>query len=284
MIHGVLALNLAVVIRAVRFGLNDANRKLVASYFEIDPLHGLEYRDLESIPAVSLESLLHSPPMILVDGTHAYVDGSLPSRDLLALLALLVDRAPQVVLEVGTFHGMTTRLMARNLPGAKIHTVDLPEELPDTSAQPSALLPKDDFHLISSRRLGHAYRSDPSVKNVVQHAEDTAVWDFGAAEDATFFFIDGSHTYEYAKNDSLKSLAACAGRCGTIVWHDCNRIHPGVTRWLAEMIADGFPIQRIEGTDLAVLDYDGQRRVAGRDNSLTGSRAPALNGKGSLHA
>jgi len=34
-----------------------------------------------------------------------------------------------------------------------------------------------------------------------------------------------------------------------------------VTRWLVEMIAEGHPVKRIEGTTLAVMDHSPERRV-----------------------
>jgi hypothetical protein len=138
------------------------------------------------------------------------------------------------------------------MPSATIHTVDLPESY-DPGADPDSTT-KDDFHLISSRRVGSIYRADPSVTNVVQHFGDTAAWDFGAAEGATFYIIDGSHTYEFARNDTEKALAAASGRAATLLWHDCDRWHAGVARWIAEMAGTGHVVRRIAETNLAILD------------------------------
>lgn len=181
-------------------------------------------------------------------------DGTLPLRDLVPLLALLVDRAPDAVLEIGTFNGTTTRMMALNRPGATIHTVDLPP-----GAGPGGedgRLPEEDHHLIASRRVGEAYRLDPSVANVVQHLGDTATWDFGEAAGPSFFFIVGSQTYEYAKHNTLGCLALRDGRRATLAGHDCNRGHPGLTRWLAEMVEGGYPVRRIRDSSLAFMDVE----------------------------
>jgi hypothetical protein len=148
-----------------------------------------------------------------------------------------VDRAPKSLLEIGTFNVYTTRLMAMNLPGAQIHTIDLPETFNDGDSG----MPKDDWHLISSRRVGAEYRADPSVNNVTQHFGDTAEYDFPAAE---FFFIDGAHTYAYARNDTEKALKVPGAK--TLTWHDCNSSHPDVNRWLVEMIQSGYPVRRVE--------------------------------------
>jgi hypothetical protein len=165
---------------------------------------------------------------------------------------VLVDRAPRCMLEIGTFCGYTTRLLAMNMPTATIHTIDLPEDYDAGSDDVS--IPKDDFHLIESRKVGSEYRSDPSITNVVQYFGDSATWDFRKAEDATFYFIDGSHTYEYARGDTEKALAASRGRAATLLWHDCDRGHPGVLSWLNEMLSLGHPVRRIAGTNLAIMD------------------------------
>jgi hypothetical protein len=259
---GLLSLNIASAIRLARFGPKDARRRLSAAYQQIDPFgaprdaNGVatdECREiLARIPEVALTAIVSGHPIIKVDSTYSYYDGSLPWRDILAILGVLVDRAPRCLLEIGTFNGHTTRLLALNMPSATIHTVDLPEGFDvDLDSSP---IPKDDFHLIASRKVGIEYRSDPTIKNVVQHFGDTATWDFGAAEGATFYYIDGAHTYEYARNDTEKALAAARGRDATLLWHDCDETHLGVVSWLEEMSSQGHPVRRIAGTNLAIMD------------------------------
>ena len=197
----------------------------------------------EKIPPVALSEIVDRP-FVRIEGSYAYTDGSLPLCDLLALLSVLVDRSPQTVLEIGTFNGYTTRLMALNLPKAKIHTIDLPEDFHDTGTG----LQKDDFHLIASRRVGAEFRADPSITTITQHFGDTAEYAFPPAE---FFFIDGSHTYPYVRNDTEKALASPIAK--VLMWHDCDPGHPDVNRWLVEMVQTGYPVRRIEGTNLAIL-------------------------------
>jgi hypothetical protein len=84
----------------------------------------------------------------------------------------------------------------------------------------------------------------------VQHFGDTANFNFSKFGNPTFFFIDGSHTYEYCENDSEKCLALCQGK-GLFLWHDCDHSHPGVVRFISEWRAAGRNIARIEGTGLA---------------------------------
>jgi Methyltransferase domain len=259
---GLLALNLASAIRLARFGVMDAKSRLWAAYNSIDPFgapgmtRGADLArnkaTLARIPEVQLTSIVSGRPIVKVESTYSYHPGSLPWCDILALLAVLVDRAPRTVLEIGTFNGHTTRLLALNMPSATIHTVDLPEDY-DVASEGSSM-PKDDFHLIKARKVGSEHRSDPSIINVVQHFGDTATWDFGLAEGATFYYIDGAHTHEYARNDTEKALAAARGRDATLLWHDVDQDHSGVLTWLDEMLSQGHPVKRIQGTHLAIMD------------------------------
>jgi hypothetical protein len=203
-----------------------------------------ESRLLSQIPEVTLSELV-GRTMVSIEAAYSYVEGSLPLCDLLALLSLLVSRSPKTILEIGTFNGYTTRLMALNLPSAEIHTIDLPENFEERGAG----LQKDDWHLISTRRVGHEYRTDPAITSVTQHFGDTAEYSFPHAEAV---FIDGSHTYEYVRNDTERALTFPGTK--VLMWHDCNETHPDVMRWLIEMIHDGHAVQHIQGTSLAVLE------------------------------
>jgi hypothetical protein len=47
---------------------------------------------LDQIPRIALSEIVDRP-MVRIEGTYSYVDGSLPLCDLLALLSILVDRS-----------------------------------------------------------------------------------------------------------------------------------------------------------------------------------------------
>ena len=176
-------------------------------------------------------------------------DGMLPNDEAMVLLSILVAEAPAEVLEIGTYMGYTTRQMAENLETATINTVDLPE---DFSAEKDSeqSIPKDDFHLITGRKVGREYKGRPCASRIRQHFGDTVKWDFREAGRPTFFFIDGSHTYEYCKSDSEKCFEVCGGR-GVFLWHDCDPKHPGVIQFLTEWRAMGRDVRRIAGTPIA---------------------------------
>ena len=177
-----------------------------------------------------------------------YEDGMLPVEDALIVAYLLVREQPEVVLEIGTYMGHTARMMAENCPNAIIHTLDLP---PDFDASQDAVeMPKDDHHLIQKRQVGREFAGLPCAQRIRQHFSDSATWDFGQAGGATFFFIDGAHTYEYVKNDTNKCFELSGGR-GTFLWHDVDDRHPGVLRYLCELRQSGKDIVRFVNSQLA---------------------------------
>src|SRR5271157_1508369 len=197
------SLNLAVLLRAVRCGPGDAVRKAVRAYDLINPQAREKGRDpwddprvnprvwnlLANFPRIGLSDVIAARRFIIIDGSLAYADGSLGIQDQAALMSLVCDREPDMVLEIGTYNGATTRLIALNLPDAKVHTLDLPAEISDEEIERSEL-PKDDFHLIASRRVGEAFLSDPAVTNVTQHFGDSATRDFSPGQGLEFAFID----------------------------------------------------------------------------------------------
>lgn len=248
-----LGLNGASMIRGLRLGINEFVKGSFASFGAAYPLqdriHNRIQKELKSIPEISLGQILGPRKTAVKLNVQAYEDGILPSYEAMVLLSILTAESPGEVLEIGTFMGHTTRAMAENLAGAIIHTVDLP---PDFSGQAEAQhgAPKDDFHLIARRVVGREFKGQPVEARIRQHFGDTAAINFQEFGRPTFFFIDGSHTYEYCKQDSEKCFALCGG-AGTFLWHDCDAAHPEVIQFILEWRGLGRNIARIEGTALA---------------------------------
>jgi hypothetical protein len=202
-----------------------------------------------AIPEIRLGNVLGDRKPFIRLSVMRYEDGMLPSDQAIALLSILVAEAPEEVLEIGTYMGYTTRQIAENLETAIIHTVDLPKDF-SAERDPERNFSKDDFHLISRRIVGREFLGQSCAGRIRQHFADTASWDFRHAGNATFFFIDGSHTYKYCKNDSEKCFELCGGR-GVFLWHDCDFLHPGVAKFVSEWRKQGRDIRRISGTALA---------------------------------
>ncbi len=208
-----LGVNLIALVHLVRFKPKlflEACRSAFAS----------SLRSPTGIPDISLGDILADRKPVIQMTAMREEDGTLPNQDTLALLSILVAEAPNQVLEIGTYMGHTTRRMAENLEKATIHTVDLPENFSEEQ-DPEQNIPKDDFHLITRRKVGREFKGRPCASRIKQHFADTARWDFRQAGHPTFFFIDGSHTYEYCRQDSESCLAICGGR-GVFLWHDCD--------------------------------------------------------------
>lgn len=201
------------------------------------------------IPLISLSEILGERKPVVTLNVTAYEEGMLPAEDALVLIASLVAEAPREVLEIGTFMGHTTRLMAENCPQSIIHTVDLPLDF-NPADDLFAPVPKDDFHLICRRQVGREFNGRPCSARIKQHYKDTSCWNFAECGKPTFFFIDGSHTYEHCKSDSEKCYDLCAGK-GVFFWHDVNTLHPGVLKFVTEWRRMGRDIRRVKNTDLA---------------------------------
>lgn len=255
---------MAAIIRGFRFGYNDFLITCKNNYASSAPFErkkcvaGAEIKNSENlkrfnefceIPQMDFREILFDIAPAINLSLSKHEDGMLPLDQAIVLLAILVKENPKVVLEIGTFMGHTTKLMSENLQDSIIHTVDLPVSYSaDTDSVKD--LPKSDYHLIERRKVGKHFINRTSKSRIVQHFADTANWDFREAGKPTFFFIDGSHTYEYCKNDSEKCLGLCTGG-ETFFWHDCEELHPGVVKLIAEWRGLGRNIVRINGTSLA---------------------------------
>jgi Methyltransferase domain len=246
-------LNVAALLRGLKEGPRTLGRASWAAYraarTAANCKQAVTLRQLNQIPVVSLTDLLGDTTCLIKLRVMKYEDGMLPYRDALALLSILVAEQPAEVLEIGTYMGHTALAMAENLDTATIHTIDLPADV-STDRDIGNPLPKDDFHLITRRIVGREFKGEPFENRIVQHLADTAVMDFARLGQPTFFFIDGSHTYEYCKNDSEKCLALCP-QGGTFLWHDCDEMHPGVVKFVLEWLALDRNVVRIEETALA---------------------------------
>jgi hypothetical protein len=258
---GLLSLSIASVIRASLGGWQQGRQSLKDTYRAVSPFAplrvGTGLKMFERIPARSLASLGGVLDRVTLDLRFVSVDGSTPYQDLIAILALAKKQNPSAGLEFGTYFGSATANLALNLPDATINTIDLPEDLPEATALIEGK-PVDDLHLIRGRQLGKAFRGTPLESRIVQHTGDTATYDYSVIPGpVSFFLIDGSHTYEYARNDTMRSFALAEGDC-TFLWHDCELYTPGVLKCLVELIDVGLPVVRVEGTALACLQIHAQ--------------------------
>jgi predicted O-methyltransferase YrrM len=176
---------------------------------------------------------------------------------------------PRAAIEVGTFRGCTTRIMAENLPAlSTLFTIDLPME---AGRDFEALRAATDRRLIDQRAVGFDYADSPRAGDIRQIFGDTfdpATWET-IPPGAEFAFIDASHSYEAVKNDTEKVRAKLTPG-GVIVWHDYSEgetAERGVGRYIREQMAVQDDIFLCEATTLAIRVPDhvirqGRARIA----------------------
>lgn len=177
--------------------------------------------------------------------------------DIVNLCRICALLRPLRVFEIGTYTGFSTLHLALNTPtGARIHTLDLPKATPGAPVRPALRTTMmDDAHIggsTSGRR--YLFEGIAEAERVELLLGDSATFDFAPYYGAIdLFFIDGAHSYEYVRSDTLNALR-CVRAGGVIAWHDFGRSGlNGVSRWLAELRRQGHPVHAAPGGSLAFM-------------------------------
>jgi hypothetical protein len=169
--------------------------------------------------------------------------------DLVSLCTLCRILRPRVIFEIGTFRGAGTLHLAGNSPDAETFTLDLAS--PGRPALSTSVFDDERIGLRFDTRRHH-FTGRPEEKRIHCLYGDSAKFDFSPwARKVDLFFIDGAHSYEYVRNDTLKALACC--RPGSVLaWHDYGRFGlNGVSKWLHEFRDQGHEVHRVPGGSLA---------------------------------
>ncbi|MGQ0814204.1 MAG: class I SAM-dependent methyltransferase [Gemmatimonadota bacterium] len=174
--------------------------------------------------------------------------------DILSLCAVCRIEQPRVYFEIGTLNGFTVYHAALNSPGdARLYTLDLPPE-PD-GAVALTVTAMDRAHIQGMRNTPRLlFEGTPQEARITRLFGDSATFDYTPYRgQVDVFFIDGAHSYEYVRSDTLKALECChAG--SVILWHDFGRAGVnGVSRWLLELRAAGAPVCVVPGGSLAFM-------------------------------
>jgi predicted O-methyltransferase YrrM len=170
-----------------------------------------------------------------------------PQYDALLLAALCQVLACKTVFEIGTYHGETAWLLARNKPDARIYTLDLP----DIAAASRVKLELTDQDYFRSWNRGVRFNGTPEQDRITQLYGDSAKFDFSPYRGSIdLVFIDASHSYSYVKSDTTAAFEMISER-GTIVWDDYT-YYPGIFAYLNELAPQlDRSIVHILGTRLA---------------------------------
>ncbi len=155
-----------------------------------------------------------------------FAAGNQAPAGLMLLTSLAKAIGARVVFEIGTYNGMTALTLARNLPDATIHTLDL-----TPAAHPSlAVFHTDPIHFSNDAR--RVYQGEPEEARIVQHLGDSAGFDFTPYQHACqVVYVDGAHSYEYVANDT-KVAFTLVNDVAAIVWDDYWRYIPDIPRFL----------------------------------------------------
>jgi predicted O-methyltransferase YrrM len=155
-----------------------------------------------------------------------------------------------MIFEIGTFDGRTTLNLATNAPGAEVHTLDLPP------GRPTALPLKggDDVY-IDKPQSGSRFLGTDCAPRIRQHFGDSATFDFTPFESRVdMVFVDGAHSAEYVRSDSMNALKLLRDGRGIIAWHDYGTRQ--VTETLDELsrqVPAFSGMRRVQETGLALL-------------------------------
>jgi predicted O-methyltransferase YrrM len=175
------------------------------------------------------------------------------TTDLVGLCLLCRRLKPKVIFEIGTLRGYTTLHLALNTPDeAKVYTLDLPK---DASAEPVLATTMADRVLSapSTRPGRYCFEGTRVESKITCLFGDSATFDYTPyLKNVDLFFIDGAHSYEYVRSDTLHALRCCRPG-GVIAWHDFGRAGiNGVSRWLLELARERT-ITCVPGGSLAFM-------------------------------
>ncbi len=187
------------------------------------------------LPQVAVEKLFpgfDETPVTISQLPRGSWSTPLTDQIVLAKLARLLQ--PATILEVGSFRGYTTRLLAENTPPSTlIHALDI-----------------DPNH-------GEAYVNTPLEKRIRRLVGSLSEWPFETTERLKydFIFLDADHKQEPVESDTKYLLSMLAER-GLLLWHDYadwgwmstwNRVPEVLHAYSKER-----PILSIPGTSLAI--------------------------------
>lgn len=203
--------------------------------------------DVRSLPEITLAGLFGDKQSIRAV-VEVFNDGAaaVSGLECIVLSVLMVANRCRRVFEFGTYKGISTTQLALNLaPGGVVFTLDLPEDDPRCNLTISS---PAEQQLTKEAGKGRLVPAD-LLDKVTFLRMDSAEFDPAPfLESIDLAFVDGAHSYDYVKNDSLKAWQMLRPG-GWLVWHDCSPRHRDVVRFLK-----GFPsaVNRVAGTDLAL--------------------------------
>lgn len=168
-----------------------------------------------------------------------------PDWERLFLGSVARSRGELPCFEIGTASGNTTVLLAANTT-ATVYTLDLPDS---DEWQPTLTRLGSDDKVRQARKRAEFIEAHPR-SNIVELVGDSAEFDYRDYHDRIgLFFVDGAHSLEYVRSDTVNAAACCA-EDGLIIWDDFTTTRD-VTDYVRGLKAAGVELYGIRGTRLA---------------------------------
>lgn len=175
--------------------------------------------------------------------------------DLVHLGLLCTAIRPRTVFEIGTSTGYSSLFLAANSPPeVQIWTLDL---LAGDSMTTTPLTARDRDIANWCHKEEPCFTRHPLGRKIQRLYGDSANFDFAPYRHSVdLFFIDGAHTYEYVRSDTLNALRCCHPG-SVIAWHDFGRsgLSRGVTKWL-ERLNQVAKVYTTPGSSIAFMPCD----------------------------
>jgi len=196
-------------------------------------------------------------PIVLGSAKHTGADSWFAEKssytlDLVSLCQLCRILNPSIVFEIGTLKGFTAWHFALNTNAeAAIYTLDLP---------PAGVKPLlrttlvDDIHIAGHQGMASQCFDGTSEGAKIRRVfGDSATFDFsGFHGKVDLFFIDGAHSYEYVRSDTMNALL-CTRKGGVIAWHDFGRVGVNGVGKLIEEMSRSYKIFAVPGGSVAYM-------------------------------
>jgi predicted O-methyltransferase YrrM len=212
----------------------------------------IDWKDVHIPKIASKEFISHDGPVCIYE--EECLEGNISNDELMIINGIILNSNPTRIFEIGTFDGRTTLNMAMNAPKqAIIYTLDLPRsKIDDTSWTLDPLEKK----YVDKEDSGTRFKGKECEKKIVQLLGDAADYDFSPYYGKMdLVFVDGSHSFEYALNDTEIAMKLLKGGEGIILWHNYD-VCEGVTKALNELFVNKEALfknlKRISGTSLVL--------------------------------
>lgn len=173
--------------------------------------------------------------------------------DLVSLCLICRIVKPKIVFEIGTFNGYTSFHFALNTADdAKIYTLDLPKDDSVNLELKRTLIDKS-YSQNASKLNNYRFSNSDVESKITCLFGDSAKYDFSDLHGKVdFFFVDGAHSYEYVRSDTINALK-CTRPGGVIAWHDFARAGVnGVSKFILEL-SKKHEIYSVPGSAIAFM-------------------------------